>query len=359
MAEGEDSASKTEEASPRKLEEARKQGDVPKSTDLAQVCALAGAFGAVMTAGGGLAHNLVTQLLPFIAHPDTIQLGGQAGVAVTWQVIQAAGPVLATVFGATMLAGIGGNVIQHGLLFTPSKLAPDFSKISPAQGFKRLFSLDSAMSFLRSALKVILVSAVAWWVLAPHTRELPALVTVGPLGIVTYSMSVGKSLMFAVIALLALGGVLDFVWQRQRFMSKMKMTKEETKEEFKQTEGDPRVKGRQRQLRMERARRRMIQNVPKATVIVANPTHYAVALRYVQGETAAPQCVAKGVDAVALRIREVGEAHGVPVVEDPPLARALYAAVEIDQTIPVQHYEAVAKVIGFILSGRRRRARAL
>jgi flagellar biosynthetic protein FlhB len=359
MAEGDDSASKTEEPSARKLEEARKQGDVPKSQDLAHVFALAGAFGAVVMAGGGLAHNLVIQLTPFIAHPDTMQLQGEAGVAVTWQVISAAAPVLATVFGATILGGVSGNLIQTGVMFTPAKLQPDLSKISLAQGFKRLFSLDSAMNFLRSALKVILVSAIAWWVLAPRTNELPALVTVGPVGMVTYSLGIGKSLMFAVIALLALGGVLDFVWQRQRFMSKMKMTKEETKEEFKQTEGDPRVKGRQRQLRMERARRRMIQNVPKATVVVVNPTHFAVALRYVQGETPAPQCVAKGVDAVALRIREVGEEHGVPVVEDPPLARALYSAVEIDQTIPVQHYEAVAKVIGFILSGRKRRARAL
>ncbi len=144
-------------------------------------------------------------------------------------------------------------------------------------------------------------------------------------------------------------------------MARMRMTKEEQKEDYKQSEGDPHVRARQRQIRMERARRRMIQAVPKATVVVANPTHFAVALRYEQGETPAPQCVAKGVDAVALRIREVAEAHGVPVVEDPPLARALYGAVEIDQIIPRQHYEAVAKIIGFILAGRRprRQARAL
>ncbi len=175
----------------------------------------------------------------------------------------------------------------------------------------------------------------------------------------TYSVDLGKSLMLAVIALLALGGVLDFLWQRQRFLTKMKMTKEEVKEEFKQSEGDPHVKARQRQLRLEKAKRRMIQQVPKATVVVVNPTHYAVALRYEQGQTPAPECVAKGVDAVALKIREVAEAAGVPVIEDPPLARALYGAVEVDQIIPQHHYEAVAKIIGFILAGRRRRARTL
>jgi flagellar biosynthetic protein FlhB len=208
-------------------------------------------------------------------------------------------------------------------------------------------------------LKVLLVSAVAWWVLAPHAAELPGLITVGPVGLLTYSMDVGKSLMLAVITLLALGAVLDFVWQRQRFLTRMRMTKEELKEDFKQSEGDPHIKARQRQIRMERARRRMIQQVPEATVVVVNPTHYAVALRYEQGETPAPQCLAKGLDIVALKIREAAEAAGVPIVEDPPLARALYANVEVDEIIPQQHYEAVAKIIGFILAGRRRRARAL
>jgi flagellar biosynthetic protein FlhB len=361
MAEGDDSASKTEDASPRRLEEARSKGDVAKSTDLSHAFALAGTFGALAIGGGAMARHLSEQLLPFIAHPDSIQLQGQAGVAVTWQVMMAAGPALALVVGSTMLAGITGNVIQHGILFTPAKLAPNLSKLNPAEGVKRLFGIDGLMNFLRSALKVILVSLVAWWVLAPHASEMPALIGVGPLAILTFSASVGRSLMFAVLCLLALGGLLDFFWQRQRFMTKMKMTKEEVKEDFKQSEGDPRIKARQRQIRMDRARRRMIQNVPKATVVVVNPTHYAVALRYEQGETPAPQCVAKGADAVALRIREVAEEHGVPIIEDPPLARALYGAVEVDQIIPHTHYEAVAKIIGFILAGRRpkRRARGL
>ncbi|MGH6956235.1 MAG: flagellar biosynthesis protein FlhB [Caulobacteraceae bacterium] len=355
MAENEDSASKTEEATPRRLEEARKEGEVPSSSDLAQACALAGAFAAVALGGGALAKGLANGLLPFIAHPDTIPLRG----AVAWQAMGAAAPVLAAVFGAAMLAGVAGNVVQHGFLFSTGRLKPDLDKINPISGFKRLFGLDGLMAFLRAVLKVVLVSAVAWWALAPHVKELPWLVGVGPKGFLDYSARIGRGLMMAVIALLALGGVLDFAWQRQRFMARMRMTKEELKEDFRQSEGDPRVKARQRQIRMDRARRRMIQQVPKATVVIANPTHFAVALRYEQGETPAPQCVAKGADEVALRIREVAEAAGVPVVEDPPLARALYGAVEIDQIIPHQHYEAVAKIIGFILAGRRRRARAL
>jgi flagellar biosynthetic protein FlhB len=359
MAEGDDSASKTEDATPRRIEEARKDGDVPKSGELAQVCALAGAFAAVVMGGGALAQHLSQTLRPFIAHPEAIDLAGGAGVTVTRQLMLAVAPVMATVLGATMLGGVGGNVIQHGVLFAPAKLAPSFSKVSPAEGFKRLFGIDGLMNFLRSVLKVLLVSAVAYWVLAPHARELPGLITVGPVAIITYSVNVTRSLMFAVISLLAVGALLDFIWQRQRFMVRMRMSKEEVKEDFKQSEGDPHVKAQQRKIRNERARRRMIQRVPKATVVVVNPTHFAVALHYKQGETPAPECVAKGVDAVALRIREVAEEAGVPVIEDPPLARALYAAVEVDRTIPHEHYEAVAKIIGFILSGRRRRARQL
>jgi flagellar biosynthesis protein FlhB len=359
MAEGDDSSSRTEEATPRRIEEARKDGDVPKSSELAQVCALAGAFGAVAMGGGALAKHLSEIMLPFIAHPEAIDLDGGSGVAVTWQLMLGVGPVLAAVMGATMLGGVGGNIIQHGVLFAPAKLTPSLSKISPAEGFKRIFGIDGFINFLRSMLKVLLVGAVAWWVLAPHAAELTGLVTVGPLGVIDYSMSLGRRLMFAVISLLAIVAVIDFFVQRQRFMARMRMSKEEVKEDFKQSEGDPHVKARQRQIRNERARRRMIQRVPNATVVVVNPTHYAVALRYEQGKTAAPECVAKGVDAVALRIREVAEEARVPVIEDPPLARALYAAVEVDQVIPHEHYEAVAKIIGFILSGRRRRARQL
>jgi flagellar biosynthetic protein FlhB len=360
MAEGDDSASKTEDATPKKLSDARGDGDVAKSPELSQTAALAGAFGAVAIGGGALARHLADGLLPFIAHPDTIEVHGQAGAAVAWAVAQAVWPCLAAVLGATALAGVGSNALQMGgFLFTTAKLQPSLSKLNPIEGFKRLFGIDGMMNFLRAILKVLLVSAVAWWVLAPHARELPGLVLVGPLGVITYSVGVARSLMMAVLALLALGSVIDFLWQRQRFATKMKMTKEEVKDDFKQSEGDPHVKSRQRQIRLERAKRRMIQKVPQATVVVVNPTHYAVALRYEQGETPAPECLAKGVDEVALKIREVAEEAGVPIIEDPPLARALYANVEVDEIIPQQHYEAVAKIIGFILAGKRRRARAL
>jgi flagellar biosynthetic protein FlhB len=197
-------------------------------------------------------------------------------------------------------------------------------------------------------------------VLKPHVNELANLATLEPAATLPFLADVLRRLMFAVLGLLLAVAGADWFWQRQRFMARMRMTKEEIKEDHRQSEGDPHVKAKQKQKRAEAARRRMMQAVPKATVVIMNPTHYAVALKYEQGEDDAPLCVAKGLDSLALKIREVAEEAGVPIIEDAPLARALYAAVEVDDVIPTAHYEAVAKIIGFILgTGRRAVAKAL
>lgn len=353
MAEGDDSASKTEEPTPRRLEEARSKGDVAKSADFAQAAALAGSMGVLAILGGWMARNMLVSLRPFLAHPDSIQVQNGGGVEVMRYAVMAAAPALIAVMAATALSGAAGNLIQTGFLFTGEKLKPNLEKISPLAGFQRLFGLDGLMQFLRSLAKVVLTGAVAWVVLRPHAHELAQLAAMPPQAMLPYTVGLLRPLAFGVLALLAGIGALDWFWQRQRFTERMRMSKEELKEEYRQSEGDPMIKARLRQQRMERARRRMMQAVPKATVVIMNPTHYAVALRYEAGETDAPECVAKGVDETALKIREIAEEHGVPVVEDPPLARALFATVEIDETIPTQHFEAVAKVIGFILNSSR------
>jgi flagellar biosynthetic protein FlhB len=263
--------------------------------------------------------------------------------------------MICSVLVATAFAGAAGNVIQHGFLLTTERLKPDLSRLSPAEGFKRLFGLDGLINFLKSALKVLLVGCVAWMVLKPHVREFELLPSLDPMAMLPLSVGILRTLFFSVVALLGAGAGADWLWQRYRFMQRMKMTKEEQKEDVKQSDGDPQIKARLRQIRFERARRRMMQNVPLATVVVMNPTHFAVALRYEAGETPAPKCVAKGVDSLALKIREVAEAHNVPVIEDAPLARALFGTVEIDETIPREHYEAVAKVIGFVMRQAKQR----
>lgn len=360
MSDTNDASSRTEEATPRRLEEARRRGDVAKSNEVPQWASLAAASGVVAICGGWMSRDLAARLAPFIRHPEAFDLHGQGAVMVARQAMLAGAPIMLAVLGAASLAGVGGNLIQHGFLFAPEKLQPDPGRLSPIEGFNRLFGVDGLIQFLKSLVKIGLVSAVAWLVLKPHAGDFALMATAEPLALLPMAAQLLRGLLMAVLALLGVAALADWFIQRQRFMARMRMTKEEIKEDFKQSEGDPHVRARLRQIRFERARRRMIQNVPKATVVVMNPTHYAVALRYVSGETVAPVCVAKGLDNLALKIREVAEEHRVAVVEDPPLARALYATVEVDQAIPREHYEAVAKVIGFVMqAARRRRARAL
>lgn len=360
MAEGADKESRTEDATPRRLEEARRQGDVAKSPDLPAFATLAAAAGAVALAGGDIARGLGRSLLPFITHPDAIALQGGGAVQVGREAMLACAPALALVLGAAAMAGVFGNLIQHGFLWSPSKLKPDFSKVSPMGGFKRIFGIDGFVQFAKSIFKIGLVSVIAWMVLKPRAAELAQLSALEPGAILPLTVTALKALVFAVAGFLGAGAMLDWLWQRHRFMQRMRMSKQELKEDFKQSEGDPHFKAKLKQMRVQRSRKRMMQNVPKATVVVMNPTHYAVALRYEAAETAAPVCVAKGLDSLALRIRKLAEESGVTIIEDPPLARSLYAVVQVDEVIPQQHYEAVAKIIGFVLNrARRPSARAL
>lgn len=359
MAEEQDKASKTEEATPRKLEEARKKGDVAKTPDLASLLSLAAATGVILWAGGWLSLNLAEDLVPFVASPHAMMgaLESGAGVEIARMAIMALAPAVGLVMLATVVAGAGGNILQSGFLWTTQKLKPDWSRVSPLKGFGRIFGPDGLAQFVKTLLKVAATGLICWIVLKPQAGDVAGMAALAPASVLPASLDLAGSLMAAILAFLAVTAGVDWLWQRLRFAQKMKMSREELKEDFKQSEGDPHVKARQKQLRIERARRRMMAAVPEATVVIMNPTHFAVALKYEAGETPAPLCVAKGVDTLALRIREVAVAAGVPVVEDPPLARALYATVDVDQTIPRAHYEAVAKVLGFVLGAGRRRVR--
>ena len=338
MAEENEGASRTEEPTPRKLEQAREKGDVAKTPELPQLASLAASAAVLAIAGGWICRNLALALLPFLAHPQSIAIEGQGGMEIARHALKAALPAIVLVLLAAGVAGAAGHLTQTGLMFTPDKMKPDFKKLSPLQGFKRIFGVDGLIQFAKSVIKVAITAALAWGVLKPHLAQMAQLATLDPSAILPFLADLLRRLVFAILALLLIITGADWFVQKHRFIARMRMTKEELKEEFKNTEGDPHVKARQRQIRIERARRRMMQAVPKATVVVMNPTHYAVALKYVQGEDDAPLCVAKGLDAIALKIREVAEEHKVPVIEDPPLARALYAAVEIDDMIPPAHY---------------------
>jgi flagellar biosynthetic protein FlhB len=324
--------------------------------DLPQWASLAAVSGVIFMSGGWLARNLMMSLEPLIAHPDAFVLQNNGALNVARLAMGAALPVFAIVMAVSAAAGIAGNFIQTGFVWAPGKVKPDISKLSLFSGVQRIFGLDSWINFGKSLIKALVIGVICYQTMKPHMAELNQLAGFEPARMLPFLMDVLRALFMAVLGALGVGAILDWLLQRQRFHQRMRMSREEIKEEHRQSDGDPHVKQKQKAIRIDRAKKRMMANVPKATVVVMNPTHYAVALRY-GDDTPAPLCVAKGLDKLALKIRAVAEEAGVPVVEDPPLARALYATVEVDQTIPRQHFEAVAKVIGFVMAAARRRRR--
>ena len=357
MADEQDDASKTEEPTAKKLSDARAKGDVPKSADISQLASLSGAFGVVVIAGGWLTRDMVNSLTPFLAHAGTMDVeGGIRAIART--AVMAALPAVVLVMVVSGLLGAAANVAQSGFILSADKIKPDLKKLDLIKGLQRVFGPDGFVQFAKSAVKFLVTGIIAWFVVKPDAAQITTLVGMDVAAIAPMALKLCMKLFWMVLIFLVATAGFDWFWQRLRFNKRMRMSVQDVKDEMKQSEGDPHIKGKQKQLRMQRSRQRMMAAVPKATVVVMNPTHYAVALKYEQGETAAPICVAKGVDDLALRIRAIAEEAGVYVLEDPPLARALYAAMDIDEQIPAEHFEAVAKVIGFVMSNKQAKKRS-
>jgi flagellar biosynthetic protein FlhB len=255
---------------------------------------------------------------------------------------------IAVPFVLLVLAAIAGNMIQHRLVWSAEQLKPKLHKISPGAGFKRLFSKIAVANFVKGLIKLGLIGAVMTGLLWPKRDQLDAMVTMDPAAILALTRTLSLEMLGMVVAILAIVAAADYFFQYRQWYERQKMSVRELKEEFKQTEGDPAIKAKIRQLRQTRMRKRMMAAVPKASVIITNPTHYAIALQYERGMNA-PVCLAKGIDTIALKIREVAAEHRIPVVENPPLARALHATVEIDEEVPPEHYKAVAEVIGYVM----------
>jgi flagellar biosynthetic protein FlhB len=247
-----------------------------------------------------------------------------------------------------VVAAIAGTVLQVGLVFATQKIGFDLSRISPMGGITRLFSPKSGVEFLKNLVKVGAVAAIAGWATLPSMGALKYMVQ-EPAEYMPHEIyRLILKLLIAVMSIVTVMAMFDYAYSRFSFMKSMRMSKQEVKEENKQSEGDPVVKARLRSIRMNRARKRMMAAVPKASVVITNPTHFAVALQYDMGASGAPKVVAKGADLVAFKIREIAKENDVPIVENPPLARALYANVEIDREIPPEHYKAVAEIISYV-----------
>jgi flagellar biosynthesis protein FlhB len=345
----EDDSQKTEEPSQHKLQEARKKGDIPKSQDLATLFILAAGASVLLTFGVASMRDLAAYITSFLERPDQIAMDGGALQQLTFDIFMKVGIMLSAGLAAMFAAGMAGHLVQTGVLFTAEKMKPKLSKISPIAGFKRLFGGEALMQFLKTVIKVSVVAFVAYSILMPHAKEMSVLVEMEPVALMPILIEILLQLCFALLGVIAVASVADYMIQRFAWLKRNRMSKQEMKDEYKKLEGDPQIKMKLRQIRMDRGRRRMMTKVPTATVIITNPTHYAVALKYEAGVTAAPICVAKGVDRIALKIREIATEAGVPIIEDVPLARALFASVDLDETIPAEHYQAVAKIIGVIL----------
>jgi len=349
MAEAPDQHQRTEEPTPKRLEEARKKGDAPRSQEIVATVMIGAAGLSLWLLAGPAARALSATGAAFLDHPHQFAADGESLQRLFLAIAVKAGVALSGLAILFVIAALAANAGQALPVFATDKIKPQLNRLSPAEGAKRLFGAVAIVNFIKGVGKISIVGAVLVFSLWPDRERLVGLPTAGMNEVLSVAgFEVGKLIASAVAAMTVIAA-LDYAWARREWKKRLMMTKEEVRREMKESEGDPQIKGRQRQQREARARRRMMSAVKDATVLIMNPTHFAVALKYDAAGGAAPLCVAKGLDDLALRLRAAASEAGVPVVENPPLARALYAVVEIDEEIPVEHYEAVAKVIGFIM----------
>lgn len=351
MAEGgneDDDSSKTEEPTPKKIEESRKRGQVALSREVNNWVMLFTGTIVVLAIGPSTLNALTNHMKAYIEKAHIMPfIPGGSGYLLGESFIQVL-TILALPLIILLIAAFIGPFLQIGPLFAPEIIKPDFSKISVFKGFKRLFSMRSVMEFVKGIVKIGVIGVVGVILLYPFYGQIDHMVGL-PIHVMLEELSqLVLLLMSGILVVLLVMAVADLLYQRYEHYKKMRMTKQELKDEFKQTEGDPHVRAKLRQLRQEKASARMMQSVPEADVIITNPTHFSIALKYAPEEMDAPVVVAKGVDDLAMRIREVAKEHNIPLVENKPLARVLFDKVEIDSMIPEEHYKAVAEIISYV-----------
>jgi flagellar biosynthetic protein FlhB len=356
MAEDTDKDSKTEEATEKKISDAIEKGNTPFSREASLFASMVGILIVLAFIVGPHVATLTQDLSLLIDSPGGFPLAnGTDATLLLWNVALAAARLLLPAVMVLGLASIIASVFQNTPSMVFQRIRPQWSRVSPMAGWKRLFGVQGSVEFLKSAFKFGAITIVCMILLGASRASVINAMFSDPTQIPGAILALAVRLVSAVCVATIVLVAGDLLWARLRWRSDLRMTRQELKDEMKEMEGDPLVKGRLRSLQRDRARRRMIAAVPRATVVIANPTHYAVALRYERNEGAAPLVVAKGTDLLALRIREIATRHGVPIVEDKPLARALYDAVEVEKWIPPEFYRAVARIL-YVLYSRRSHA---
>lgn len=354
MSQEETSDSKPHEPTEKRLRDARKKGDVPSSRETGNMMVVLSLLGITIFVLPWQSADLAESLAILIDNSGRISVGtGQAGVTrlgeVMYEFMIALGFVLAPIFGLMALGGLFGVMIQGETVFSLERIKPKLNKISPQQGFKRLFSGSAFIEFGKSLLKVFVAGALALWITNKVVAGMMDSTGFLPESLPSYLMEAARRLLVAMSIFLVPLALLDIVWRRFEWRKKHMMSHKELRDEMKEAEGSPELKAKRAQVRREQSQKRVALAVPEASVVLTNPTHYAVALKYEPGTDLAPQCVAKGADHMAKRIRELAFDNEIPVVENKPLARLLYDTVDLDEVVPVEHWAVVAEIISFVL----------
>lgn len=342
-----DSEDRTQPASERRLQKAREDGNVAISKELSPLAVLGAATLVIVMSGPAMVRGLGRNLALLLEQAHSLDPIQALRMAASDVLYSAVGFVF-----AALVAGSLAVLLQTGFMVSGASLKFDASRISPGRGLKRMLGPSALLETGKSLLKVVAVGAACWWALAGALPGMPASFGWDADALLERTTRMVVQVLLAMLGAQAVIAVLDTVRAHLRHAGSLRMSRQEQRDEHRESEGDPAVKGRIRRIRLARARKRMMAAVPKATVIITNPTHYAVALVYDQAAGGAPRIVAKGVDAMAARIREVAQAHRVPIVANPPLARALYP-LELDREVPAEHFQAVAEIIAYVWRLRR------
>lgn len=348
----EDDAQKTEDATDKKLSDAKNRGEVAQSQEIKSWAVLFAGGIAIVLLVPWMGRTVSKFSLKFIEQGSQMSLSVENFKLIFADVSLDLFLVLAPLFGLLIVMAVASNIVQVGLVISGQKIIPDLKKISLLKGLKKMFSMRSVIEFLKGISKLVLVGAISLTASLPLIDDLELLPRVDISESLDRLYMIAVTLTLATVAVMTFIAIADYLYQKHTFLKQMKMTKQEIKDEHKNADGDPLVKAKIRQIRMQRAQQRMMAAVPEADVIVTNPTHFSIALKYDMETMPAPILVAKGIDSLAFRIREVAKENEILIIENPPLARALYASVEIDEEIPTEHFAAVAEIIGFVMRKR-------
>lgn len=345
---------KTEKATPKKRKDTRKKGQVAKSTDVNTAVSLLIIFLSLIALGPYMRDRLLSFIKTFYTKSISLHLSASAVHELFVDTVKDISLILAPVMLVALVAGVVSNYMQVGFLFSAEVLKPDLNKLSPLKGFKRIYSMRAIVELVKSILKITVVGFAAFMVLWIHYGDILRLPLLTPAEVLTFVSKLTLWMGLAGSGALMLLAGLDYLYQRFDYEKNIRMSKQDIKDEYKKSEGDPIIKSKIKQKQREMAMRRMMQEVPKADVIITNPTHYAIALKYDEKKMDAPYIVAKGVDHLALKIRQIAKEHDVMTIENRPLARALYDQVDIDQAVPEEFFKVIAEILAYVYKTKQK-----